>query len=418
MARAKFHTSSIKDHRIGLLLVAGVLLLIFFDFTLPTLPEAEAALNELHGWAWSSNIGWISVNCADPGAGGCAGTNYKVSYDDASGDLSGYAWSSNIGFIRFDPPAAPDPAYPEAPQNSVKITGGSVTGWARSCSVFASNCSGALRPSAERGGWDGWIKMYDDAAFDSGTGKLSGFAWGSLVVGWIKFCDETTSNPFCVTTIAVPPPLDPDLVISAPPSLASGSFIAGSTVTFKGTVENQGGATASAAGGFNNRFEIDIGNDGSVDTTLTPHPVIVSLAPGVTQEVTSGSWSGIPAGTHRVILCADQPTPKVTESDETNNCAATTVGVGVGGPPLACTPTYQKVKEQQKAVIRVSSSAPGTPPYNWFWEGTESFKDDSDNSRIRLAWADKGVYKVTVIDQVAQSAVCEVDVRETTTIPL
>jgi hypothetical protein len=39
--------------------------------------------SEFTGWAWNGNddgsgIGWISFNCADTGAGGCAGQDYKV----------------------------------------------------------------------------------------------------------------------------------------------------------------------------------------------------------------------------------------------------------------------------------------------------------------------------------------------------
>ena len=42
-----------------------------------------SSTNEFTGWAWNGNddgsgIGWISFNCADTGAGGCAGHDYKV----------------------------------------------------------------------------------------------------------------------------------------------------------------------------------------------------------------------------------------------------------------------------------------------------------------------------------------------------
>ena len=67
--------------------------------------------DELHGWAWSDTIGWISFNCVDGGT--CASANYGVQIDTVSGEFSGHAWSENIGWISFNrsetqsPPAAP-----------------------------------------------------------------------------------------------------------------------------------------------------------------------------------------------------------------------------------------------------------------------------------------------------------------------
>ena len=77
-------------------------------------------------------------------------------------------------------------------------------------------------------------------------------------------------------------------------------------------------------------LQVDIDNNGSIDVTLTPDPTIASLAPTASAVVTSGSWTNIPAGTHRVILCADQPpTPNgvIAEPNETNNCSAAGTGL-------------------------------------------------------------------------------------------
>src|SRR3989344_5765883 len=82
--------------------VAVAFLLLTVSFFLPL--TVHAAPQQLHGWAWSSNIGWIGFNCADVSA--CATANYKVTFDDVSGDLSGYAWSSSIGWVWFDIAAA------------------------------------------------------------------------------------------------------------------------------------------------------------------------------------------------------------------------------------------------------------------------------------------------------------------------
>ena len=51
-----------------------------------------------HGWLWSANTGWISLNCENTDS--CGTVQYGVAYDGL-GRLSGYAWSPNIGWISF-----------------------------------------------------------------------------------------------------------------------------------------------------------------------------------------------------------------------------------------------------------------------------------------------------------------------------
>ncbi len=102
--------------------------------------------NNVSGWAWSSNIGWISFNCTNRGT--CATVNYGVNIardpgNPAIGNFSGYAWSANIGWIHF----APAGPYPAAPHHSARVdlATGIVSGWARAL--------------AHDGGWAGWIKL-------------------------------------------------------------------------------------------------------------------------------------------------------------------------------------------------------------------------------------------------------------------
>ncbi|MEK7575467.1 MAG: hypothetical protein AAB491_00025, partial [Patescibacteria group bacterium] len=122
---------------------------------------------------WSSNIGWLSFS----------GANYGVKLDDITGNLSGFAWSSNIGWLSFEPNdvnvfgLCPD--YPNCQAKISFGSGGTMTGWARALSAKAIN------------GWDGMIKFgpgsgaWSGVQADTGTGELSGFAWGDEVVGWI-----------------------------------------------------------------------------------------------------------------------------------------------------------------------------------------------------------------------------------------
>ncbi len=189
--------------------------------------EASADTKALTGWGWSSNVGWVSFssandhNYAAPGVQtftSITGRFYGVQLVQITGTndyrFSGYAWSPNIGWVNFNPGTGFQPPYEGARLQA----NNTVVGWARACSVFVSGCSGTLKSSQARGGWDGWIKMsgtanlasYGVTRNASGTG-FSGYAWGSLVVGWLDMsrvliggsvtqtCPDGTPLP-CTTT--------------------------------------------------------------------------------------------------------------------------------------------------------------------------------------------------------------------------
>jgi len=146
---------------------------LLFGGTMPFKDAAAGAGDNVSGFAWSENIGWISFNNTSGGGG----TSYGVDIN-ASGVFSGYAWSENIGWISF----APSGPYPGNPQQSVRVnlSTGAVTGWARAASYGS--------------GWDGWIEM-DSVSIELDCAaptyqEFSGWAWGSDVVGWINFSDS------------------------------------------------------------------------------------------------------------------------------------------------------------------------------------------------------------------------------------
>jgi len=120
--------------------------------------------------------------------------DYGVDVNLSTGDLSGYAWADSIGWISFEE-AGP---YPEAPNYAACLDRDSVSG--ENCDGAGDNTvSGWARAAAgdPAEGWDGWIKL-TDVTWDSGTQELSGWAWGSDVVGWISFESvmlETNSAP-------------------------------------------------------------------------------------------------------------------------------------------------------------------------------------------------------------------------------
>jgi len=169
-------------------LVASFLALLFVVVGWYTTVFAQAST--LSNYAWSSNIGWVSMS--DP-----VGTNYGVTLTRTGAQyvLSGYAWSSNIGWVRFGGVSgcpSPNPVDGTC-DPTVDTSDGAITGWARACSVYASGCSGSLAANSVRGGWDGWISLNWR---NTGSGplygwwltgsRIEGFAWGGPVIGWLS----------------------------------------------------------------------------------------------------------------------------------------------------------------------------------------------------------------------------------------
>lgn len=149
-------------------------------------PEAALAgsAENVAGFAWSQNIGWISSNCTDTGT--CGTSDYGVNIGNDR-TISGYAWSENIGWIDF---------------NEADLAGcpsGSCKAWVETCSAGQCPVSGWARVLASGGGWDGWIKLGGTAQdgspyplyVDPATGEFHGWAWSDAVLGWISFnCQE------------------------------------------------------------------------------------------------------------------------------------------------------------------------------------------------------------------------------------
>jgi len=132
--------------------------------------------NDVGGYAWSDNIGWISFSCVDTNS--CSTVQYGVDMNTTTGALSGYAWSDNIGWIDFS-------------GASVDLTSGKVIGWAQ-----------VLSGSGRTDGWDGKISLSTQTGdsvsygvtYNKTTQQFSGFAWGSDVVGWISFNQSDTGS--------------------------------------------------------------------------------------------------------------------------------------------------------------------------------------------------------------------------------
>jgi|GEM_PF-3057997 len=134
------------------------------------------------GYLWSETIGWLSLNSTTGG-----GSDYGVNVSNPGAGLvsnfSGYGWSENIGWVQFDPGSG----FPGAPYHGVQVDNKTqqLSGWARAL-------------SANGNGWDGWINFGPTTNNSNGVKRsncaLTGYAWGSDVVGWVGVSGTTTNG--------------------------------------------------------------------------------------------------------------------------------------------------------------------------------------------------------------------------------
>jgi hypothetical protein len=169
-----------------LFLFIPIILIIFtclFFNSFKTVQARVGAGDNVFGWAWSENIGWISFNSTTGGGG----TDYGVSIEP-DGTFSGYAWSENIGWISFNQaelsgcPSGTCQAEVDLLSHDLEVSG-----WARAL--------------AYGDGWDGWISLRGSnygVKINGETKDFEGWAWGDFVVGWISFnCNNPETPTAC-----------------------------------------------------------------------------------------------------------------------------------------------------------------------------------------------------------------------------
>ncbi|HNR81835.1 MAG TPA: hypothetical protein PKK37_05340, partial [Candidatus Pacearchaeota archaeon] len=164
------------------LVFAGVVMLVAGFFS--ALLAFAGTSDNVGGFAWSENIGWVSFNnkAVDGIAGDGGATDYGVNIA-TDGTMSGYAWSENIGWISFngaDAAACGGCSGDDCQAKVNQTLNGSgeyeVGGWAK---VLANG-----------GGWDGCISLRGSnygVSIDPATGDFHGWAWSDMVLGWLSF---------------------------------------------------------------------------------------------------------------------------------------------------------------------------------------------------------------------------------------
>lgn len=220
-------------------------LLVSLIFFLPVFVHAGAEHN-MSGFAWSSNIGWISFNCTNDSSCGSTGeTNYGVHMasdgslcGDETCSVPGYAWSPNIGWIQFGSLSGFPTGEGTQAQNA-NVNGNNLKGWAKAL-------------SADGNGWDGWISLSGSGySVNKSSADFTGYAWGGSVVGWILFDVQGQYPGVCSDCgVVIQGGQDADLVITGNGSSLSGNTsVPYNTIpTFTWTLTNiSGGTTCSVS---------------------------------------------------------------------------------------------------------------------------------------------------------------------------
>ena len=262
-----------------------------FSFLLLGPLNVSAGYNDgLKGFAWSSNIGWISFNCTDLEI--CETSNYGVT-TESGGDLSGYAWSPSVGWIDFGYfDDNPDSSFPKA-----NYASGRLTGFAKILSFEEAEDGLETRHS-------GVISLNDTSSGDrhgvieaSGQNpynKLVNFAWDSETAGWISFnCSDLSICSTSEYSVILEP-----FFVSLIPSLvtnAENKSLYNSELSFSWNINSPNGNTVNCANTLGNESWRDL----SIGTgNLTGTDVSV----GQLTETTTFK-----------LLCTDQTTNKKVE---------------------------------------------------------------------------------------------------------
>ena len=219
------------------------ILIIFLISSFFVFGKVEAGTTDnVSGWAWSENVGWISfnsTNCDSNNDGKSDGTtdcppagkpiaNYGVhictSETDSlctavvtpkTGKFIGYAWSENIGWITF---------------NTGELTGCpsgicearlDLTEAGTYCGAKYKVCGWAKVLSQDGISWPVWIKLREDTKnygvwWDPPDNQeLKGWAWGDVGVGWMSFNCENCEGTTCDTYPTCGNPAHPDYKVIA-----------------------------------------------------------------------------------------------------------------------------------------------------------------------------------------------------------
>src|SRR3989344_1264813 len=148
---AKFGWLIKQNHKVFYITaITAIALFLIFNFLIFNRLETYAGTGDnLSGYAWGENAGWVSFNCTNTSS--CSTADYGVKVV-ADGLMSGYGWSEGIGWVSFN--TADLASCPSGTcEARMSQETGEVSGWARAC---AGSSAGDCTAGARSDGWDGW----------------------------------------------------------------------------------------------------------------------------------------------------------------------------------------------------------------------------------------------------------------------
>jgi hypothetical protein len=197
----------------ALLFFMGILLVGFFGDVLAEHTEqfkgegfAYGSIDTDEDGDTETGIGYISFGCESDAGDACGATatdNFPTGYgvrintnpdSDDEGKFFGYAWSSNYGWISFyhnDVSSCGSSGGLEIPgdvQNFIHTPGETAVldGYARVLNYDGADWNGCIKFSGNTNNGTG--SPYETEIENIGSGlQLSGWAWGSNLIGWVSF---------------------------------------------------------------------------------------------------------------------------------------------------------------------------------------------------------------------------------------
>ncbi|MDO8524574.1 MAG: hypothetical protein Q7R99_03020 [bacterium] len=264
---------------VGVILFAGFLL--YKNQT--KIVEAGAGQN-VSGFAWSSNLGWISFNNTSGGGG----NNYGVNIVDNgnTGLFSGYAWSSSAGWIDFNPPDlanCPDAPSPCQRATVDKITG-QVSGWAK---ILTTN---------------DWVRLRKTGANAFGVsiskatgteGDFLGWAWGGETAGWMSFnCSQAETGSICpsanykvITSFDMN--IKPTVAVGAPPNPVSVNLCSNPAYNFSWVFSDLD------VGDTQRQYELQVDREGTFASFVAGEVDITAITSAQSKEILMAKTPGL-----------------------------------------------------------------------------------------------------------------------------
>ncbi len=176
----------------GFIVIASLLVLSNIALILmPAVRVAASSADNVRGWVWSAQGGWLSMNSINPEAP--SSYSWGVNINPATRAMTGFAWSASHGWMCFGSSCAsfcPGLAPDGQPAIASSDGSGNLEGWAKFCSL----------------GSDGWVSLNCSnmaecatsnykVSVNFSTGVFTGWAWhastGNSGWGWMDFSRVT-----------------------------------------------------------------------------------------------------------------------------------------------------------------------------------------------------------------------------------